>query len=100
DLDGIADWTFNENDSSMKVTVGRFGSTEGTSKVDWQIVDVTTISGTNYAGPTTARLTFNPGETRKVITIPILYDHETTGPLEFNFELSNASSNAIIRDFV
>ena len=68
-----------ENAGSFQVTVTRTGGTAGTATVGYSTVDGTATAGQDYAA-TSGTLVFQPGETSKTITIPILEDNLTENP--------------------
>jgi CSLREA domain-containing protein len=77
----------NENAGTLAFTITR-NTTLGTSTVSYATADGTAHAGVNYT-TTTGTLTFNPGESSKSISVPILDDHVVTGPLKFTFSLSS-----------
>ena len=77
----------NENAGAVSFTVTR-NSPVGTATVHYATADGTAKAGVNYT-TTSGTLTFNPGETTKTITVPVLDDGVVTGPLKFTLALSN-----------
>ena len=66
--------------------------------VNYATVDGTAVAGSDYTTQNGA-LTFNPGETGKQITVPILQDDYDEGSAEtFTVQLSNANNANLIDD--
>lgn len=84
---GVSVVAVNENAGSLRFTVNR-NSPVGTASVNFATADGTARAGVNYTA-TSGTLTFNPGETTKVVTVPVLDDGVVTGPLKFSLALSN-----------
>ena len=58
--------------------------------VDWTTADGTaTVAGTDYA-PGAGTLVFAPGETEKVVVIPVIGDNATEGNETFDVDLSDS----------
>lgn len=57
-------------------------------KVDWAVSDGTATAGEDYTSGS-GTLTFNPGETVKTISIPLLEDETFDGDETFTLTLSN-----------
>ena len=87
-----------EGDSGLTdlvFTVSRLGDTSGTSLVDWATANGTATSGSDYVG-NAGQITFNPGDTRKTLTVSVNGDtleesHETVF-----LNLSNAIGAALV----
>jgi TolB protein len=78
--------------SSATITVQRFGYTTGTSTIDYATVDGTAKAGADYVA-TSGTLRFNPGESQKSFTVPIIYD-KTPEPSEtINLTLTNPTGS-------
>ncbi|MGB3519504.1 MAG: Calx-beta domain-containing protein [Elainellaceae cyanobacterium] len=63
--------------------------------ISYQTGDGTANAGRDY-NPASGSLTFAPGETRKVITVPIITDNTTENNEWFSVDLSGATNGAII----
>ena len=71
-----------------------------TVTVDWHTSDGTAVAGTDYTGVTTARtVTFQPGETHQVITVPTAADQIDEADETFTVTLS-APVNAVLGNSV
>ena len=93
----VADASANENDDSgleFAVTLDR--SSTLTVTVDYATSNGTATAGHDYTA-TSGTLTFNPGETAKTITVPLLNDAIDDGGETMTLTLSNAD-NARIAD--
>ncbi|HAZ43403.1 MAG TPA: hypothetical protein DCZ55_02685, partial [Cyanobacteria bacterium UBA11371] len=77
-------------------TVNLLGNSEQTVTVNYNTSNGTAIAGSDYTA-TTGNLTFNPGQTRKTITVPINTDSLDEFDETFNVNLTSAT-NAIILD--
>ncbi len=67
--------TFNwENHSPITIPVNRSGDLSAVTTVNYTTVDGTATAGSDYVA-TTGTLTFSPGETTKMLQIPILDDN-------------------------
>ena len=63
----------------------------GTASVHYATSDGSARAGVNYL-PASGTITFNPGETSKAFTVPVLDDYQPhPGPLTFQLTLSGAS---------
>jgi hypothetical protein len=91
---GVADVTVGEGDGLATITVTR-SSGVGTATVDFATRDGTATTGADYT-PASGRLTFNPGDVTRTITVPILQDELTEPNETILVTLSNASGTAIL----
>jgi Ca2+-binding RTX toxin-like protein len=89
----------NSGNKAFTFTVTRLGATTGTNTVNW----VVTGRGTNPADATdfggtfpSATLTFNPGETSKIITVNPQGDITQETSEQFQVTLSNPSNGATL----
>ena len=93
-------YVVNEGQGSVSLIVTRLGNAAGTATVDYSTSDT---SGSNpcesMTGAASSRcdylatlgtLTFSPGETSKIVSIPITDDAFVEGPESFNFTLTNS----------
>jgi hypothetical protein len=80
----------NETDGFAQITVLRRGSTLMPASVTIQTVDWGSAkAGVNYL-PVSMTLQFMPGETSKIVQVPVLDDHVVTGTLDVGIAMSNA----------
>ena len=84
---------FGTASGSVILNVVRFNNTNGQNTVNFSTTNGTAVAGTNFVA-TSGTLTFNPGDSVKTITVPLLYDHFVTGDLAFTVGLSNPSGTA------
>jgi len=78
--------------SSVTVTVERVGFLTGTSTINYSTSDGTAVAGSDYVA-TSGMLQFNPFESQKSFSIPIIYDR-TLEPVEtINLTLSNPTGS-------
>ncbi len=78
--------------SSVTINVQRSGFITGTSTIDYATSDGTATAGADYLA-TSGTLQFNPGESQKSFTIPIIYD-KTPEPNEtINVTLTNPTGS-------
>jgi hypothetical protein len=84
-----------ESDKKIDMTVQRVGGTKGSVSVNYNTTNGTAVSGTDFT-LTTGTLTFAPGESSKVITIPIVDDTNSEQDDYFFFDLSGPTSNATL----
>ncbi len=88
---GTYQWTFLEGaNSTIDLTVGRFGSTTGTAQVDYTIQADPRLSGS-----LNGTLTFAPGVTRQTISLG-LANQDTAGVAYLTAQLSQSSTNAVV----
>jgi uncharacterized delta-60 repeat protein len=96
-----------ETNSVGAVYVQRLGLTNTTVTADYYSINGTgtnaAMAGTNFTAITDGHLIFVPGETLKVISLPLLRDPRVTGDLVFGLVLTNVSgglpaypSNAVV----
>jgi uncharacterized delta-60 repeat protein len=96
-----------ETNSVGAVYVQRLGLTNTTVTADYYSINGTgtnaAMAGTNFTAITDGHLIFVPGETLKVISLPLLRDPRVTGDLDFGLVLTNVSggfpaypSNAVV----
>ena len=87
--------TFIETAGYANINVLRYNNTNGTVTVTYSTTNGTAVAGTNYQAAS-GTLTFGPGASQASIQIPLIYDTNATGPLQFTVGLSNPSSSAQI----
>ncbi len=78
---------------SVNLSVLRFNTTNVQTTVAYSTTNGTAMAGTNYVA-TSGTVTFNPGDSVKTITVPLLHDPRVTGDLTFTVGLSNPSGSA------
>src|SRR4029079_8391877 len=76
------------------ITVTRTGDTTGTATVQYATSDGSGVAGQDYTA-TSGSLTFNPTETSKTFTIPILNNLASQGDKTVNMTLSQPSGIAL-----
>jgi hypothetical protein len=85
-----------EGTPSLSVKVVRSGDASGSSSVNYATSDGTATAGSDYTAAS-GTINFGPGETSKVITIPIINDNLfENGNETFTLTLSNPSGSAIL----
>ncbi len=90
--------TVAENAGVIALSVQRGGDTAIATSVNYATTDGTALAGSDYTA-TSGTLFFNPGETSKIITIPII-DNATAEPGEtFTVTLSNPTGGNFIGAF-
>ncbi|ODG97245.1 hypothetical protein A4S05_14595 [Nostoc sp. KVJ20] len=91
---GIIEPATGSKQVQFKVKV--FGSSSQSIKVNYSITPDTALSGINYLN-TSGSITFNPGETEKLISVTIRNDGEALSGKQFFVNL-NSPTNAILGD--
>ena len=87
--------TFNyETNGYLHIPVARSGSA-GTVTVDYFTENGTAQAGLNYVA-TNGTLTFAPGITNLLISIPLLNDGQVTGPLVARVRLTNTTGGVLL----
>ncbi len=97
----IDDVTIREGNGGRKQAeflVSLDGASEQTVTVDYRTVDSTAIAGSDYRG-TTGTLTFQPGQQRKKIRVPVFGDREIENDEFFWVNLNNATDADIDREW-
>ena len=77
----------NEGEGSVTLTVVRQGDLSGTSAVNYSVPGGFAIPGQDYQ-PVSGTLTFNPGETVKTFSVPLIDDGTPEGIETFTVELT------------
>jgi uncharacterized delta-60 repeat protein len=77
------------------IEIQRLGATNGYSSVDVRVLEGTATEVVDYTN-TSARVTFNPGETTKIFTIPIVNDSLVEGNETVLLELTNPSPGLVL----
>jgi len=86
-----ATYTASEGSNAI-ITVQRGGFTTGTSTIHYSTSDATAEAGKDYVA-TSGTLTFNPGDSTKSFTIPIIYDKTPEVGETINLTLSNPTGS-------
>jgi uncharacterized delta-60 repeat protein/uncharacterized repeat protein (TIGR01451 family) len=76
-----------EDGGSVSLTVFRQNGSNHLTLVHYATTNITALAGTNYVAVTNGTLTFNPGETVKSLSVPVLHDPRVTGNLFFGVNL-------------
>src|SRR5439155_698059 len=90
-----ASYSVDENGGTAIVAVRRTGSTTGTVSVNYATSDGTARAGTDYVGQA-GWLVFGPGDTAKLISVPILPDSLVEGNETVNLTLGNPIGGEIL----
>ena len=85
----------NEGSGSLPVTVVRSGGLTGTTTINYTTQDGTATAGSDYTA-TAGTLVFAPGETNKIVNIPLINDNVYEEVESFNFILSNPSGEGTV----
>jgi hypothetical protein len=88
-------YTVNENGGFATITVTRVGGNTGTLSVDYFATNGTAVGGLDYT-PVSGTLTFQPGDTSKTFTVPILLNNFVDNNATVNLILRNPVGNALI----
>lgn len=76
-----------ESNETATITVVRTNGSDGSASIDYTTVDNSAAAGDDYT-PTSGTLTFEEGETSKIITVSILDDAVEEGLETFNLSLN------------
>ncbi len=104
-----AAYSAGEGGGRAAVTVTRTGDASGTASINYQTVDADTFTvgcadaagaqGNAYGrcdfAAAVGTLVFAPGETSKMVTVPVIDDAYVEGPETFQLRLSNATGSAL-----
>ncbi|MDJ0903037.1 MAG: PQQ-dependent sugar dehydrogenase [Xenococcus sp. MO_188.B8] len=83
----------NEDSGAVEVTIIRSQGSDGTVTVDYRSVNNSAVAGSDYTA-VAGTATFNDGETRQTISIPIIEDDLVEGSETFSFTIDNATGGA------
>lgn len=86
-----AGYQVQESDGTAYIPVDRVNGLSNTITVSYSTFDDSAVHGTDYTA-TSGTLTFNPGESRKYILIPITARSGTQGSRSFNLQLSSPTN--------
>ncbi len=81
-----------EGDGNAQIRVERSGGSEGRVSVDYQTFSNTAQDNADFT-PTTGTVTFEDGETRKTIEVPIVDDSDAEGSETFNLTIDSARAD-------
>lgn len=84
---------YNGVPNTALLSVVRYNNTNGTTTVNYATADGTAVNGVNYAA-TSGMLTFNPGDSVKIVPVQLIHDTNVTGTLTFTVTLSSPSAGA------
>ncbi len=84
-----------EDAGQATITLVRSHGNAGSVSVHYAIADGSAHAGVNYQA-SSGSVVFQPGETTKTFTVPILHDGVTTGPLGATITLSDPTGGASI----
>ncbi len=82
--------TFIETLPFATINVLRYNNTQGTTTVNYFTTNGTAFAGTNYVA-SSGTLTFNDGAAQAAILVPLIYDTQVTGDVQFKVGLSSPS---------
>jgi endoglucanase len=85
----------NENAGWAGVTVHRTGGSDGKVTVDYCLCDGTAKQGKDYTA-VSGKITFDDGETSKIIQVRILDDKAVEGTESFSIKLMNPTGGAVL----
>jgi uncharacterized repeat protein (TIGR01451 family)/uncharacterized delta-60 repeat protein len=95
----LPSYSANETDGSVPLTVFRQNGSNHLTTVHYATTNITAQAGTNYVAITDGFLTFNPGETIKSFSVPLLHDPRVTGNLFFGVNLFNPTPPAQVFNY-
>ena len=84
----VADAEAQEDSGSIKFAVSLSAAARDPVLVEYATSDGTAVAGTDYTAAS-GTLTFQPGETQKTVTVPVLDDAHDEGTETFTLTLSN-----------
>lgn len=90
-----SEYDITEGNGKTEVIVQRTSGASGTVSVNYSTTPGSAISGQDYT-TTTGTLTFLPGETSKVITVPVVKDSTNEADETFFIDLSGQTSPATL----
>lgn len=89
------DYDVTESSGKAEAIVQRTGGASGTVTVNYATTSISAAAGSDYTA-TSGTLTFAPGETSKIITVPIAKDSNNESDEYFFIDLSGVSSPATL----
>ena len=90
-----ANYSVNEGDGKVTVTVVRSGGVQLVASVNYATSDNTAKAGSDYTA-VSGTLTFNPGETSKTFDVPIINDSFVETSENFSLNLSSPSFGSTV----
>ena len=90
---GSSDVTVSEADAVATVDVSLFGASTQAISVDYQTLNASATSGSDYSSRS-GTLTFSPGDITKSISIPIVDDSSSESDESFSVRFSNVTAGA------
>jgi uncharacterized delta-60 repeat protein len=91
----LATNTVAENAGFASLSVLRLNNTSGPVTVQYATADGTAVAGTNYIA-SIGTLTFADGQSSTNIVVPLIYNPQITGDLQFTVGLTNPSNPALL----
>ncbi len=98
-----ASYSFIETTPSATINVVRYNNTSGTNTVYYSTANGpaaagigAAVAGVNYVAQNNQALTFYPGITQIPISVPLIYDTNVTGPLQFSVSLTAANGSGAL----
>lgn len=88
-----ANFTVNEDESPVKITLIRTGGADGVVSVEYKLTEGTAKVGTDYI-VSTGTLNFAAGETSRIFTIDVVNDETEESAEAFTIEISNPEGGA------
>ena len=92
-----SNYTVDEDGGVVEVEVLRTGGDNGTVSVNYRTQDGSARADSDYV-PTAGTLTFDPGETSKTVTIPIIDDIAFEADESFSLVLDSVTGGATLND--
>jgi subtilisin-like proprotein convertase family protein len=77
--------------SAVNFTVYLNAPAPKTETVNYSVMDVSAMHGTDYGGPTTGSITFAAGQTQQTISIPLIVNKNGKDGSQFQVQLTSAS---------
>ncbi|MGH7953438.1 MAG: Calx-beta domain-containing protein, partial [Limisphaerales bacterium] len=84
-----------ETNGLVPIFVQRIGGTNGGVQVNYSTTNGTALAGVNYR-TISGTLSFSAGEMLKAISLPLIYDPQVTGNLDFTMKLSNPTAGTVL----
>ena len=83
-----------ETNPIATILVQRIGLTNNAISANYFTTNGTAFAGTNFVA-SQGTISFAPGVTVSAISVPMIWDHQVTGPLTFGLGLSNAQPSNV-----
>jgi glucose/arabinose dehydrogenase len=91
-----SNYSVNEGNNTVTVTIVRTGGSDGTVTVDYRTVEGSATAGSDYTAIPAGTVTFASGETSKTVTIAIGEDAIVEGNETFGFAIDNVTGGATL----